>query len=347
MDIASVPYYERDGEGISNEEELTKMLINGITQDKYEIKGIPFNVGETYYVKPYPYSEEFYRKKGKQYVPYRMYNRASKYAYVIYHKTVGPPTNLSIRNSDKKCFVRWKDTDDEDWKYTIILMRLYDGYVISNDKDGEIIYVETERNKHVDNEYCIDNLISGKKYQIGIFSVSKEDIVTISPIQLVGEPLYLRNDADFNGLSVFDGYSKMSYTTLNEYQFNEHDGYWWKYLRYFPIYGAKMYFSLQTEKITRIRIYINDTLLGETTGPFWERTNFVVNIPAAEERYKVCFWVTLDDKGSAYTGFHLYLRDLQILYNKYDYETIENQEVIDFEEINNVIDITKKDDVND
>ena len=99
---------------------------------------------------------------------------------------------------------------------------------------------------------------------------------------------------------------------------NEHDSYWWKYLKYYPIYGAKMYFSLQTEKIVRIRIYINDTILFETTGPFWEEKDFIVDIPPAEKQYKICFWVTLDNTGFAYTNFHLYLRKLRIIYNAFD-----------------------------
>ena len=77
------------------------------------------------------------------------------------------------------------------------------GVYIMKNADGEIIYIETEKSSYVDNEYCIDNLISGKKYQIGIFSVSKEDIVTISPLQLIGEPLYLRNEAEFNSPSLY------------------------------------------------------------------------------------------------------------------------------------------------
>jgi len=317
LDVDSVPYYEFDGEEISKQEQLTNILINDIEQDKYEIKGIPFDFDKTYYIKPYPYSEIFYKKNNNQYIPYRMYNRNSAYDYIIYHKTAAPPTNLSIRNSDKKCFVRWEDTNDSNWKSTIIMIREYNEYPISNDTDGEISYVETERNLHIDNEYCIDNLISGKKYQIGIFSVSKEDIVTISPIQLIGEPLYLRNEADFNGLNVFDGYSKISYTKYG-YFMNEHDSYWWKYLKYYPIYGAKMYFSLQTEKIVRIRIYINDTILFETTGPFWKEKNFIVDIPPAEKQYKICFWATLDNTGFAYSNFHLYLRKLKIIYNAFD-----------------------------
>ena len=317
LDIDSIPYYEFDGEEIEKQEQLTNILIKGIEQDKYEIKGIPFDFNRTYYIKPYPCSEIFYKKNDNQYIPYRMYNRNSSYDYIIYHKTVDTPINLSIRNSDKKCFVNWEDTNDSNWKSTIIMIREYNECLIKDDTDGEIIYIETEKNLHINNKYCIDNLISGKKYQIGIFSVSKEDIVTISPIQLIGEPLYLRNEADFNGLNVFDGYSKISYTKYG-YFMNEHDSYWWKYLKYSPIYGAKMYFSLQTEKAVKIRIYTNDTLLFETVGPFWEEKDFIIDIPPAEKRYKICFWATLDNKGFAYTNFHLYLRNLKILYNPFD-----------------------------
>jgi len=58
--------------------------------------------------------------------------------------------------------------------------------------DATLVYESTKENQYEKIAYRLDNLENGKNYQIGIFPCTKDDVICLSPIQLIGQPRYIR-----------------------------------------------------------------------------------------------------------------------------------------------------------
>ena len=63
---------------------------------------------------------------------------------------------------------------------------------IWNKDEAQLIYTSLKENQHEKKALEIAELENGKNYQIGIFPCTTEGITCLSPMQLIGQPRYIR-----------------------------------------------------------------------------------------------------------------------------------------------------------
>lgn len=145
----------------------------------------------TWIIKPYPVSKLYARIYKNQFQFYNNINYDSPAVFFSLHPLGTDCSNFRFKNFSKRAEVTWIDASVNRSK-TVLYLKEYDGKPILNINDAELIYETTEFNKHNINPYTIYNLKNGTDYQLGIFSVTKDNITIINTNQLKLSPRYIR-----------------------------------------------------------------------------------------------------------------------------------------------------------
>lgn len=179
-------------------------FMNGEPQDINF--GIPCNIPNQiiddndyriWIIKPFPVSKTYGKKENNIITFYEEINNNSN-AVVVPILPLGPYCSyLRVKNFSHRVEIKWQDAY-KNWKETRLYIKEYDGIPIRDQYEGKLIFTNTEENKYHFSPYEIRNLENGKKYQLGIFSVTQDDIVMIDPKQLILEPKYIRNSHYIN-----------------------------------------------------------------------------------------------------------------------------------------------------
>lgn len=146
-----------------------------------------------------------------------------------------------------------------------------------------MVYESSKENQHEKIAYRLDNLENGKNYQIGIFPCTKDDVICLSPIQLIGQPRYIRpkqiinydyllkylfNDKDdiFNkndteidkDIYITDGKINIGKFVWNENRFStsENTTLWFEPL-YPLLEGGELTFTIYNNNPCTIQVYVN------------------------------------------------------------------------------------------
>ena len=178
---------------------IVRRAINGIPTNPYfglecnYIQEVEDSDIRLWYIKPFPVSDRFAKITDGGIKLYYDYNLDSQYTTIQLNPLVDNCTNLSIKNDSKKAYISWEDPNSSNWLKTIIMIKPYDGTPIIHVNDGIIIYNSINYNDYKDKSFIINNLINGKDYQIGIFPVTKDNLVIIDSNQLIAKPRYIRN----------------------------------------------------------------------------------------------------------------------------------------------------------
>ena len=146
-----------------------------------------------------------------------------------------------------------------------------------------MVYESSKENQHEKIAYRLDNLENGKNYQIGIFPCTKDDVICLSPIQLIGQPRYIRpkqiinydyllkhlfNDKDNisnkddieidKDIYMTDGKINIGKFVWNENRFStsENTTLWFEPL-YPLLEGGKLTFTIYNNNPCTIQVYVN------------------------------------------------------------------------------------------
>ena len=201
-------------------------LMNGIPADinfgipcdiPYQI--IDDNDMRIWIIKPFPISKKYGKKENNIISFYEEINNDSK-AVIVSLYPMGPScSNLRVQNFSHRVEIKWQDAYDN-WKATKLYIKEFDGTPIKNQYEGKLIYINTIENNHNYVPYEIRNLENGKKYQLGIFSVTQDDIIMIDPKQLILEPKYIRPshyiNEEFINMHNIQPFKEMDHTPPNE-----------------------------------------------------------------------------------------------------------------------------------
>ena len=144
-----------------------------------------------WYIKPFPMSEQYVHMTKQGFKKDYVYNFDSNGATFQLVSMIADTKNLNIVDDYKKCYITWKDVNDSRWMKSIVVIKEYDGKPIISADEGTVIYENYEYNKHVIDSFTVDNLINGKKYQIGVFPVTQDELILVGKNQGILYPRYL------------------------------------------------------------------------------------------------------------------------------------------------------------
>ena len=137
--------------------------------------------------------------------------------------------------------------------------------------DAKLIYESLKENQHEINPYQLDNLQNGKNYQIGIFPMTKDNVICLSPIQLIAQPRYIRPRQIINydyliteqinndkNIYMNDGKIDIGLFTWENEAFVTHKNtvLWFEAL-YPLVEGGKLKFTVNNDQPCIIRVYID------------------------------------------------------------------------------------------
>lgn len=251
----------------------------GLTCDEpYQV--VPNEDEKLWVVKPFPVSQKYVKKNGNNIIFYEDINYDSTPAFCQLSSYGHPCRNLRVKNYSREAEVTWEDSY-KNWKSTRLYLKVYDGKPIRSIMEGELIYEVFEENKYKYEPYLIKKLRNGYKYQLGIFPVTKQDLVMVDANQLILEPAYIKPSHYINDIFVSEhernihaqigeirDINKREYEIRNAIYIG--DFYWyrdkfitdkntilWFETQYPVIEGGKLQFQLYNEYPVQVNIYSN------------------------------------------------------------------------------------------
>lgn len=278
----------------------------------------------TWYLHAFPVSRTYTKRILNGFQFYNDINYSTSPIEMILKPLTVDCTLMKCVNKSKYIDLTWNDPYIN-WSKTQVYMREYTGLPIWRKTDAELIYESTIVNKHKTKPFRIENLINGKSYQIGIFPVTRDGIVFINPIQLTGQPRYIRPkhviNYDFVYASTYEPADKDIYM-INP-QANAGDFSWdgekwvtqkstvfWFETAYPLVEGGILTFSMYCTYPCIITVYSNRanifTTRTSTNTLHWEK--FSIDVPPVE------YCKLIVEIQSKYSGLKLYIKDMEFTY---------------------------------
>jgi hypothetical protein len=162
--------------------ELTPPTENdGIETSARRLIKLPNEIDTYYYFKPFPYDKWKYKPReiGIGYYQYRNFNRNSNSVYFKVLSQIDNVSNIKKIVEDEAVKISWTDPIDENWKGTMI--RYKKGGMILNKNDGILLTTVDVKNYYKEKTLLIPNLENNVEYCIGIFPISKDGLVNVTP----------------------------------------------------------------------------------------------------------------------------------------------------------------------